>query len=155
MSPQPTGAVLWLHDRGETSVNDFAAAARPHAPWLFFKCPCAPLAPDGSGGGKGPVTSWFDGPMGSMGGDEIFRDSIKLVHEHLEQLERALQLDASRIVIGGFGQGAALAIAAGLAYQRRLGGILSHSGWVCQQPELPQIASVSANAAVDIMLIHG
>ena len=54
--------------------------------------------------------------------------AIKCVHERLQFLQDTMKLSSTRLVVAGFGQGGAQAVAAGLAYPKRLGGILSHSG---------------------------
>ena len=39
-------------------------------------------------------------------------------------------IDPGRIVIGGFSQGAAISLLTGLTSERKLGGVVSLSGWV-------------------------
>ena len=116
----------------------------------------SPAAPVREVGGK-TVPGWFDGkataaPTEAPDGLDA---SVKLVHERLDYLQQVLSIESSRVLLGGFGMGGALAITAGLAYRKRIAGIVSHSGWVCQPAdELTQICN-SHNAATAIMLIHG
>jgi predicted esterase len=51
---------------------------------------------------------------------------LQIVEEEVTRLEG----DSRRVVLGGFGQGMAVAIAALLAARRRLGGFVGVSGWV-------------------------
>ena len=146
--PKPTAAVLWLHDQHERDATALSSLVTPHAPWLSFSCPSA------------PTYSWFDCQLPVLDVPSTtprdLSEMTKQMHERLDYLERAMQLDSSRIVIGGFGQGGALAIAAGLTYHKPLAGIVSHSGWVAQPlTDLERLAKVSPNGVTPIMLIHG
>ncbi|KOO29347.1 hypothetical protein Ctob_001997 [Chrysochromulina tobinii] len=86
-------------------------------------------------------------------------DAIKHVHERLDELLVVTNFAPSRIAIGGFGMGGALAIAAGLSYRRPLAAILSHSGWMCQPAfELSAFGSMphaAPNLETPIMLLAG
>ena len=152
------GVVVWLHDLGERDANGFSSLAKPHAPWITFSCPLANARPVGCR--DGPTTTWFELDQLPVTGPpqvapEGLWDSIKAVHERLEYLADTMSIDSTRILLGGFGQGGALALAAGLTYRKQLSGILSHSGWVClPTSELVNLAG-SANATVPIMLISG
>lgn len=152
------GVVVWLHDLDERDANTFSSLAKPHAPWITFSSPLANARSVGCR--EGPTPAWFEIdrlPVTELpkAAPEGLWDSIKAVHERLDYLEDHISIDSSRILLGGFGQGGALAVAAGLAYRKPLAGILSHSGWACQpMSELVSLAG-SANAAVPIMLISG
>ena len=152
------GVVVWLHDLGERDANGFSSLAKPHAPWITFSCPLANARPVGCR--DGPTTTWFELDQlpvtePPLVAPEGLWDSIKAVHERLEYLADTMSIDSTRILLGGFGQGGALALAAGLTYRKQLSGILSHSGWVClPTSELVNLAG-SANATVPIMLISG
>ena len=152
------GVVVWLHDLGERDANGFSSLAKPHAPWITFSCPLANARPVGCR--EGPTTAWFELDRLPVTeppevAPEGLWDSIKAVHERLEYLSDAMSIDSTRILLGGFGQGGALALAAGLTYRKQLSGILSHSGWVCQPVSDLVNLKGSANAAVPIMLISG
>ena len=75
--------------------------------------------------------------------------AISAVHAMLAQAE-AMGISSDRIVIGGFGQGGALALAAGRAYKKPLAGIATLSGWAAGL-----CAASEANAATPISLCHG
>lgn len=167
MPAPPTGAILWLHDLGERDSGGFASVAGPHLPWLNINSPaatprvlgCRPKKPGG-------LPAWFDVEELPISVESLesqavappdgLTDSVKIVHERLDYLQKVLSIDATRIVVGGFGQGGALAIAAALAYHKRVAGILSHSGWVCQsREELTNVAAITRNAETPLMLIQG
>jgi phospholipase/carboxylesterase len=68
--------------------------------------------------------------------------------------ERARGVAANRIVLGGFSQGCAMALLAGLRYPERLAGLVCMSGY------LPLAGSTAAerhdaNALVPIFMAHG
>lgn len=76
--------------------------------------------------------------------------AISAVHAMLAQVE-SMGCPSERVILGGFGQGAALALAAGRAYGRSLAGIVMFSGWA---PVAPCVAS-AANASTPILMCHG
>lgn len=59
----------------------------------------------------------------------------------------------SRILVGGFSMGAALALYAGLTYKQKIGGIVSLSGFLLQRTKLP--GSHTANLTTPVFLGHG
>jgi predicted esterase len=77
--------------------------------------------------------------------------AVSMVHAMLTQAE-GLGYESSRLVLGGVGQGGALALLAGRMYARPLGGIVSLGGWHLRPQWRP---SCSANAGTPIMLCHG
>mmetsp|Transcript_68731 Transcript_68731/g.136164 ORF Transcript_68731/g.136164 Transcript_68731/m.136164 type:complete len:587 (-) Transcript_68731:286-2046(-) len=159
MSPAPTGAIVWLHDLGERDATEFAKVASPAVPWLNVHCPAAPPV-QFAGQAQPAHGQWFahkeirsaklitESPEG-------LRDSIKYVHERLDYIQSTLKLDSSRILLGGFGQGGALAIAAGLAYSKPLCAIATHSGYVCEPAGELQTLSGCVNRNVPVLMIHG
>jgi predicted esterase len=61
--------------------------------------------------------------------DESFKLGEKLAPPGLS-LEEVERIGAERVFIGGFGQGGALAVFAGLRYPQKLAGIVAHSGYI-------------------------
>ena len=160
-APTPTGAILWLADYGERDSYAIEEHARPHIPWLQFTCPSPGLRTTSKGT---PVPAWFDMPPTPIRGlamrtPDGLADAIKHVHDRLDELLVVTNFAPSRIAIGGFGMGGALAIAAGLSYRRPLAAILSHSGWMCQPAfELSAFGSMphaAPNLETPIMLLAG
>ena len=180
MSPPPkTGALLWLHDMGELSPHAFRSAVGHHVPWLEIVTPAA---------GRRAVTcrydehekmtpAWFDVARlpirEALSTHEGLADAIRLVHERLDDVLKVIQCPSTRVAIGGFGQGGALAIAAAISYREPLAGILCHSAWIVLPPADTGLGTASAsggrdgaqgsiaelkssaNAATPLMLING
>jgi len=137
-------AVLWLHGLGDTGAG-WQGAFGPLATLVTFHHPTAPTAPVTINGGM-QSTSWMDlktFPVDitepEAGEDMDF--TVKAVHGMLDEIE-ASGTPADRILVGGFSQGGATSIAAGLSYPKRLAGIVSISGWVAYRQDLA--ARVSA-----------
>jgi phospholipase/carboxylesterase len=85
--------------------------------------------------------------------DAGLRDSFAAVHALIDR-EVARGVPAHRIVLGGFSQGCAITLGAGLRYGQRLAGLVGLSGY------LPLAASTAAerkdaNALTPIFLAHG
>eukprot|EP00916_Digyalum_oweni_P011423 GHVL01019022.1.p2 GENE.GHVL01019022.1~~GHVL01019022.1.p2 ORF type:complete len:166 (-),score=29.85 GHVL01019022.1:1726-2223(-) len=80
------------------------------------------------------------------------KKAIKLAHSFIEEEEKNTPSD--KIVIGGFSQGGALALLAGLSYPKKLAGIVSFSGWLMLRQEFPQFVS-DANKMTPILIAHG
>jgi predicted esterase len=51
-------------------------------------------------------------------------------------------VDAGRIVVGGFSQGAAMSLLTGLTSERKLGGIVSLSGWAVLRNKLKAVGGI-------------
>jgi phospholipase/carboxylesterase len=102
------------------------------------------------------MRAWYDilGSQLDRREDEAgLRDTMREVHTLIDR-ERARGVPAHRIVLGGFSQGCAMTLLAGLRYPERLGGLLGMSGY------LPLAATTgaerhAANAEVPIFLAHG
>ncbi len=81
------------------------------------------------------------------------RESIALVHALIDA-EVARGVLASRIVLGGFSQGCAITLGAGLRYPQRLAGLVGLSGYV----PLAAVAGIERHAAnhdTPLFLAHG
>lgn len=91
----------------------------------------------------GPRTSaWFDyGPMGPD--PETFADSLHAIDETIDELCREHLMGRDEVVIGGFSQGAAMALAVALApgVTDRPAGVLALSGFV------PDVAGLDPDLA--------
>lgn len=80
--------------------------------------------------------------------------STKIVHELLDkEVERGTA--PGEIVLGGFSQGAAMAVLAGVSYHKPLAGIVGLSGWLAAPDELEGKLSGGANAQTPVFLGHG
>lgn len=70
--------------------------------------------------------------------DKGIKEAAKYVHSLIDA-EIADGISSNRIVLGGFSMGAALAIYAGLTYNKPLGCIISLSGFVLQRDKLNEV----------------
>ncbi|MBS0383614.1 MAG: alpha/beta hydrolase fold domain-containing protein [Proteobacteria bacterium] len=157
-APNPRHAVIWLHGLGADG-NDFVPILPQLVPrnWppLRFVFPHAPVKPITLNGGL-PMRAWYDiaGFDLAQKQDEAgIRASIREVETLItREIERGV--DTSNIVLAGFSQGGAIALATGLRHPHKLAGIVALSTY------LP-IADVTegernvANAATPIFMGHG
>mmetsp|Transcript_157826 Transcript_157826/g.278640 ORF Transcript_157826/g.278640 Transcript_157826/m.278640 type:complete len:216 (-) Transcript_157826:124-771(-) len=138
-------AVVWLHGVGDTGMGwagQFRAVQR-EVPGLKMVHPDAPEQPLTSADGE-VMNSWFDivkwqPPVKPIGLDEPdpptgLDATIKFIHKEFEELEKS-GVPADKIIVGGFSQGGAASIIAGLTYPRKIGGIASISGWCMYRGE--------------------
>jgi hypothetical protein len=80
---------------------------------------------------------------------------VTLIHEALDRLV-ADGVPSDRVVVGGFSQGGAAALAGGLSYPRRLAGLVSISGWTALRSGESLARTVHlANGAVPIFFSAG
>lgn len=147
-------AIVWLHELGGTeiawqerfSVLELSSGVGP-CKWVW---PRADIAPITANGGI-TMTSWFginelpvtsivkgvpDRPRVEESGEEV-AIAVRRVHLVLEQLE-AEGIPAAAIALGGFQQGAALALHSALRYPKRLAGCVCLSGWIPAAAEFPR-----------------
>lgn len=154
----PKLAVIWLHGLGADG-NDFVpmvpeivAADWPPVRFVF---PHAPRRPVTVNGGMS-MRAWYDitGMEIAQRQDETgIRKSIGQV-EALIARESERGIPASRIILAGFSQGAAMSISAGLRHSERLAGIIALSGYLPLERQLETEQS-PANADVPIFMGHG
>jgi phospholipase/carboxylesterase len=130
------GSVIWLHGLGADGHDFTSIVAQLNLP-LRFIFPHAPLRPVTINNGY-VMRAWFD--IYSMQIDQRIdvagiADSVKRV-EQLIQDEQNKNISAERIIIGGFSQGAVIALTAGLGYSKKLGGIIALSGYLPNATEV-------------------
>ena len=120
-----------------------------------YLLPRAPVRPVTINGGH-RMRAWYDvlGAQLDKREDETgLRSTMRQVQQLIDR-EVARGIPARRIVLGGFSQGCAMTLLAGLRYPQRLAGLLGMSGY------LPLAASTAAdrhaaNADVPVFLAHG
>lgn len=157
-APNPTHSVIWLHGLGADG-NDFAPIVpelvAPQWPALRFVFPHAPVQPVTINGGV-PMRAWYDifGFNAAAAHDAAgIRRSIDAV-EALIAREHERGVPSARIVLAGFSQGGAIALAAGLRHAEPLAGIVALSTYL---PIADTLAAERhlANARVPIFWGHG
>ena len=154
----PRHSVIWLHGLGADG-NDFAPIvpqlADPAWPALRFVFPHAAVRPVTINGGM-PMRAWYDIAAADlvMRQDEAgIRASVAEV-EALIAREHERGVSSEHILLAGFSQGGAIALAAGLRHAQTLAGIIALSTYV---PMLSTLAAErhAANAATPIFWGHG
>ncbi|MEI7035278.1 alpha/beta hydrolase [Fulvimonas yonginensis] len=156
--PAPRHSVIWLHGLGADG-NDFAPIVPelvdPGWPPLRFVFPHAPVQPVSINGGM-PMRAWYDihgfdvrAPQDEAG----IRRSIQAV-EALIAREHERGVPGERIVLAGFSQGGAVALAAGLRHAQPLAGIVALSTYLPIAATLASERS-AANAQVPLFWGHG
>ena len=157
--PQPALlSVIWLHGLGADGY-DFATSeflqkisynlqvrmVFPHAPIRAVTC---------AGGAK--LRAWFDLDRfeAQVKEDSVgINESVNLINQLIDK-EYSLGFSSNQLILAGFSQGGAIALAAGLGCSQALGGILSLSSW------LPLSDSFSkwrkeANQETPVVFYHG
>lgn len=117
--------------------------------------PRAPVRPVTINGGN-KMRAWYD----ILNMDLVQREdavglraSMALVHALIDA-EVARGVPANRIVLGGFSQGCAIALGAGLRYGERLAGLVAMSGYMPLADTLAAERS-AANASTPVFQAHG
>lgn len=154
-------AVIFLHGLGDTGAGwKFLAdeaqqlTQQPSSPYYGkfdhtrFIFPNAPVQPVTVNYGQA-MPSWFD--LHTLGSDNIQElldkqqedvsgvlSSVNTINKHIEELldDKTAQIKPENIVVGGFSQGAALALASVVLQDRKLAGFISLSGFLRIRDEL-------------------
>jgi phospholipase/carboxylesterase len=150
--------VIWLHGLGADG-NDFAPIvpelAAPEWPALRFVFPHAPVRPVTVNGGM-PMRAWYDivgVDLVSRQDESGMRASIASVNALITQ-ENERGVPTSRILLAGFSQGGAIALAAGLRHAEKLAGVIALSTYLPLHESFAAERS-AANAATPIFWGHG
>jgi phospholipase/carboxylesterase len=154
----PIYSVIWLHGLGADG-NDFAPIVpelvSPQWPALRFVFPHAPVRPVTVNGGM-PMRAWYD----IYGFDLVSRQDEAGMRASIAQVEALIAREqergvpSERILLVGFSQGGAIALAAGLRHAQKLAGIIALSTYLPLADSLATERS-AANAAVPIFWGHG
>lgn len=154
----PRYSIIWLHGLGADG-NDFAPIVPelvdPAWPPLRFVFPHAPVRPVTINNGFS-MRAWYDIAAFDLNArqDEAgMRASIGEV-ETLIARERSRGVPSEHIVLAGFSQGGAIALAAGLRHQEKLAGIIALSTYLPLHTALAGERS-AANATLPIFWGHG
>jgi phospholipase/carboxylesterase len=156
--PEPHWSIVWLHGLGADG-NDFAPIVpeliRPGWPTLRFVFPHAPVRAVTINNGA-RMRAWYDIRNFEIDqrADEVgVRESIAQVEALIaREVERGVP--AERILLAGFSQGGAIALAAGVRRELALGGIVALSTY------LPMASTTAAEAtraglATPVFMAHG
>jgi len=157
-APRPRHAVIWLHGLGADG-HDFEPIVpqllRPAWPALRFVFPHAPVTPITLNGGL-LMRAWYDiaGFDLAQRQDEAgIRASITSVESLIaREVERGVPI--ANIVLIGFSQGGAIALAAGLRHANELAAIVALSSYL-PIAEVTAGERHAANTATPIFMGHG
>ncbi|CEF64367.1 Phospholipase/carboxylesterase/thioesterase domain-containing protein [Strongyloides ratti] len=150
-----TSTLIFLHglgDQGYGWADSFQPPMKPKGTKVI--CPHAAERPVTLNMGM-VMPAWFDlkGLSPTDPEDEAgISTATKYVHNLIEQ-EINSGIPSKQIIVGGFSMGGALAIYAGLTYDKPLGGIIGLSTFLCQRNQYQ--SKVTANNNVPIFLGHG
>jgi phospholipase/carboxylesterase len=156
---EPAASVIWLHGLGADG-NDFVPIVpelvRPEWPPLRFVFPHAPVMPITINNGYA-MRAWYD--LLSLDFRQP-REDARGVHRAIAEVEALIRREAERgvpafrVILAGFSQGGAIALAAGLRREAKLLGIVALSTY------LPLAAETVAQATIEgrstpVFMAHG
>jgi phospholipase/carboxylesterase len=154
----PDAALIFLHGLGDDGHgwSDMVPALRmPHDLRIRYVFPHAPEMPVTINGGY-VMPAWYDlydadfNARADLGGVRTSRAHVeRLIAREIER-----GVPASRIVIGGFSQGGAVALYSGVRHREKLAGIVALSCYLIDAESLSGEAS-AANRATPIFMAHG
>jgi len=157
-APSPTWTVLWLHGLGADG-NDFVPLVpellRRDWPAIRFVFPHAPVRTVTINNGA-RMRAWYDIrdlDFASRADEAGVRESIAQV-EALIAREAARGVPASRVLLAGFSQGGAIALAVGLGRQSPLAGLIALSGYLPMADQLARAMPTTA-ATQPLFMAHG
>ncbi|MCG8458847.1 MAG: alpha/beta hydrolase [Holophagales bacterium] len=150
-------SVIWMHGLGATA-HDFETIppelGLPESLAVRFVFPQAPSR--GVTLNMGMVMpAWYD--IRSLDGRDQDEKGIRTSEAQIRALvDREVERGVApgRIVVGGFSQGGAMALQAGLRYPERLAGVMVLSGYLLLADRLDAEAA-EANRGVSIFMAHG
>jgi phospholipase/carboxylesterase len=154
----PQVAVIWMHGLGADG-NDFVPFVNElnlsGLPGIRFIFPHANTMPVTINGGY-MMRAWYDIVHTDLGRQEDEK-GLRASQAQVEALiarEKSRGIPASRIILGGFSQGCAMTLQAGLRHPEKLAGLLCLSGYV---PLADKVAAERhpANQATPVFLAHG
>lgn len=149
-----TSTLIFLHGLGDTGHGWIDAMAQIRPNHMKVICPTAKLMPVSLNAGF-EMRSWFDLKTLDISGPEDeqgIKEATTLVHSMIAS-EIQAGIPAKRIMLGGFSQGGALALYAGLTLAEPLAGIIAFSCWLPLHKSFPGLKRTADSTA--ILQCHG
>ena len=149
--PDAAGSVIWLHGLGADG-HDFSPLVPQLGLPLRYVFPHAPVRPVTLNNGL-PMRAWFD-LYASIRDARIDEPGIAASRAEVTALiarESERGTPAARVVLAGFSQGGALALATGLDHPDPLAAVVSLSAWL--PPSHARVGA--AQTATPVFLGHG
>ncbi|QDH71232.1 alpha/beta hydrolase [Marilutibacter alkalisoli] len=156
--PSPEWSVLWLHGLGADG-HDFAPIVpelvRKDWPALRFVFPHAPIRPVTINNGV-PMRAWYDIRDMNLAqrADETGVDQSVAQVEALIEREAGRGIQPSRLLLAGFSQGGAIALAAGLRRTTPLAGLIALSTYLPMPERLAREVTAQAPSQ-PLFMAHG
>lgn len=156
--PAPSGTadslVIFMHGLGDTANGWASAFPLPGLPNCKYILPTAATIPVTLNGGM-PMPSWFD----IFGLDDTAPDDEAGIKRAAERVLRIVEAEVAngipveRIVVGGFSQGGAVALATAYSYEQKFAAVLGMSSWLPNSigKGEPSAAMKSSN----VLMCHG
>jgi phospholipase/carboxylesterase len=155
---EPKATIVILHGLGADGTDflsfadEMKLAAVGPVRWVFPRAPERPVTINGGH----RMRAWYD----ILGADLVKREDEAGLRESFAQvhalLDREVQrgMPAHRIVLGGFSQGCAVTLGAGLRYPQRLAGLVGMSGYL-PLADTTAAERKDANALTPVFQAHG
>jgi phospholipase/carboxylesterase len=155
---EPKATIVILHGLGADGTDflsfadEMKLAAVGPVRWVFPRAPERPVTINGGH----RMRAWYD----ILGADLVKREDEAGLRESFAQLHALLDrevqrgMPAHRIVLGGFSQGCAVTLGAGLRYPQRLAGLVGMSGYL-PLADTTAAERKDANALTPVFLAHG
>lgn len=156
--PAPNHSVVWLHGLGADG-HDFEPIVpelvRAHWPALRFVFPHAPIRPITLNGGM-HMRGWYDLPSMDLAARQDEAGILGSVAEveALLQAERAAGIAPENLLVAGFSQGGAIALATALTQPDRLAGVVALSTYL-PIPATVEARRSSAQQGLPVFFGHG
>jgi len=154
----PRHTVIWLHGLGADG-NDFAPIVPELVdrawPPLRFVFPHAPTRPVTINGGMS-MRAWYD-ILGAQIADRQDEAGMRVSISQLDELiarEGARGIPSERVIVAGFSQGGAIALAGGVRHAAKLAGIAALSTYLPLAAKTA-VERSAANASLPIFFAHG
>ncbi|KAJ5502625.1 hypothetical protein N7463_005499 [Penicillium fimorum] len=163
-----TATVIMAHGLGDTGAGWLSLAQTWRRRGMFnevaFVFPNAPEIPITVNMGMS-MPGWYD--IAKLGGNMSLEESISTQDEtgilrsreyfnHLIKKEMDNDIKASRIILGGFSQGGAMSVFAGLTHKEKLGGVFGLSCYMLLSDRIKNYMPEEwANKKTPFFLAHG
>lgn len=150
--------IIWLHGLGADGSDFVPAVAELGLPEHFnvrFIFPNAPIMPITINNGY-TMRAWYD--ITTLSFSQTDREGINTSIQHIEQLvdyEKERGISSENILLGGFSQGAVIALMTGLQCSQTLGGILALSGYLPLTTNEIASGATGKNKNTPIFMAHG
>lgn len=150
----PGGAtILLLHGFGANAIDLFPLSGvfrqRPRPTWLFPDGPLEiTIAPGYNGRAWFPID--FDALQSALQGKDLdvvasaFPEELGETRERVERLVGELNIPRSKLILGGFSQGAVLAVDTALHGRERVAALLIFSGTLIYEPVWRRLSHLHA-----------